>query len=263
MDQPTGGNASNSLFRTLPDYYPNGSIYAHFPFITPNEMKIWLTKMELADQYSFTPLHRDPVRPMVPIDAAKEVKQVLTDAATLKTTYDNALSSREAEASLSGSARSQGISKRVPWYASRFLSSTTVAFYKATTRKLIERRSFASGPNRRAVNITHDVLNIVPAHWVCEEITVIPLKSEDAPRGSFIERVCLGEVFVDIMIPAVMISIFSLKNLRLGPGSTGVIAKFKSDIYGTETDLYISNKGTVNPFPAFLLVEVSSRHPSF
>ncbi|KIM27391.1 hypothetical protein M408DRAFT_24606 [Serendipita vermifera MAFF 305830] len=163
------------------------------PFHTPNEMKIWLTKMELADQYTFTPLPSDPVRPMVPIDAAKEVKQVLTDAATFKTTYDNALSSREAEGSLSGSTMSQGIGKRVPWCMYKAIyrdgaKERYAVFYKATTRKRIERRSLASGPNRGAVNITHDVLNIAPVHRVCEEVTGTPLEPEDAPKGIFTEQ---------------------------------------------------------------------------
>jgi linoleate 10R-lipoxygenase len=43
-------------------------------------------------------------------------------------------------------------------------------FYQATTRKLIERRTFVTGSNKRAVNIVRDVLNIVPVHWVCEEV---------------------------------------------------------------------------------------------
>lgn len=43
-------------------------------------------------------------------------------------------------------------------------------FYRTTTRSLIERRSFSSGRNKRAVNIVRDVINIVPVHWICEEI---------------------------------------------------------------------------------------------
>ncbi|KIM21654.1 hypothetical protein M408DRAFT_333328 [Serendipita vermifera MAFF 305830] len=483
-----GGNVSKLLFRTLPDYYPNGSVYAHFPFITPNEMKIWLTKMELDEQYSFEPLPSNPVRPVASVNTAKGVKQVLTDATTFKTTYTKALTfltrGRGFFIGFDDEPRHQ--QARTMMYKAIYRDGAKeryAEFYKATTRKLIERHSFASGPNRRAVNIAHDVLNIVPVHWVCEEITGIPLKSEDAPRGIFTEQqvygmlatmftfiflnlqpenewpltenagkfsdtliefvkhrvqrysgggsmfslkgvwdgfihwrtqevdnsedfyralianntlhynndelaytilgmvtgsvanfgmaaslvvdfylsdgmekekqeimllakdntpaaaarltgyarealrlhpqapgifrqaaadativeddklpsvhvkkgdrifvslanankdpkvfknpnvvdptrpkeqyssfghgehVCLGEVFVDIMIPAVMRSVFSLKGLKRGPGSTGVIAKFKSDIHGTETDLYISNKGTVSPFPGSLLVE--------
>ena len=34
-----GGLLTNLLFRTLPDYYPTGSVYAHFPFLEPSYMK--------------------------------------------------------------------------------------------------------------------------------------------------------------------------------------------------------------------------------
>lgn len=82
------------------------------------------------------------------------------------------------------------------------------------------------------------------------------------------------------MIPAVIRSVFSLPNIRRGPTYTGVLDKwvlfflsprgtsssipadengrFQFDIVGTKTDLYISNQGTISPFPASLLIEVRS-----
>jgi linoleate 10R-lipoxygenase len=46
-------------------------------------------------------------------------------------------------------------------------------FYAEHTRELIKLRSFQTGPGKRAVNIVRDVINIVPVHWVCEEIVCI------------------------------------------------------------------------------------------
>lgn len=44
---------SKVLFRTLPDHYPDNSVFAHFPFMTPAQMKIHLTKLGLVEQYDF------------------------------------------------------------------------------------------------------------------------------------------------------------------------------------------------------------------
>ena len=39
------------LFRTLPDYYPAGSTYAHFPFLVPSKMKSVMQAKGEADLY--------------------------------------------------------------------------------------------------------------------------------------------------------------------------------------------------------------------
>ena len=62
-----------------------------FPFVTPKEMKKWLTNMELADQYSFEPLPSEPVRPVVSVNTVAGVSHVLKDMKTFNTTYSEAL----------------------------------------------------------------------------------------------------------------------------------------------------------------------------
>ena len=44
-DGSYGGMLSRLLFRHLPDYYPSGSTYAHFPFLVPGKMKGFAQKL--------------------------------------------------------------------------------------------------------------------------------------------------------------------------------------------------------------------------
>lgn len=62
-----------------------------FPFITPKEMEHWLTKMELADQYTFTAPVIKPLRPVVTVHSSAAVAHVLNDASTFGTMYSDAL----------------------------------------------------------------------------------------------------------------------------------------------------------------------------
>lgn len=45
-DGSYGGMLTKLLFRTLPEYYPPGSAYAHFPFMVPEAMKDAMQKRD-------------------------------------------------------------------------------------------------------------------------------------------------------------------------------------------------------------------------
>ena len=79
QDGSFGGLLTKLLFRTLPDYYPTGSAYAHFPFLDPVYMKNNLeeTDPDLATKYTWT--RPRPHAPTVPIDAFAGVHQVLAE----------------------------------------------------------------------------------------------------------------------------------------------------------------------------------------
>lgn len=94
QDGSFGGMLTKLLFRTLPNYYPKGSAYAHFPFLQPDYMKDVLTNPksltanpELAAKYTWTrPVPRlDPVS----IYNYRDVKAVLDDGAQYTAAYEN------------------------------------------------------------------------------------------------------------------------------------------------------------------------------
>lgn len=42
------------LFRHLPEYYPPGSAYAHFPFMVPETMRGYIRKLECVSEDAYT-----------------------------------------------------------------------------------------------------------------------------------------------------------------------------------------------------------------
>ena len=73
------------LFRHLPDYYPAGSTYAHFPFLVPDRMKGFTQKLP-----GDVDLEYDWNRPAVPVGHTvvatrySEVQQLLANPALFK-----------------------------------------------------------------------------------------------------------------------------------------------------------------------------------
>ncbi|KAG8908060.1 hypothetical protein FRC01_007508 [Tulasnella sp. 417] len=67
---------------------------------------------------------------------------------------------------------------------------------------------------------------------------------------------CLGQFFTQAMMPEVMRSVFSLKNIRRAPGESGKLNRFRSDLFGTTPSyLYVDMKGCVSPWPASMVVQ--------
>lgn len=77
-DGSYGGMLTRMLFTTLPDYYPPGSAYAHFPFMVPEKMKAYAAKIpdNVVEKYDWSkPLA--PVGPVVVVRKAEELQKVL------------------------------------------------------------------------------------------------------------------------------------------------------------------------------------------
>jgi len=69
------------------------------------------------------------------------------------------------------------------------------------------------------------------------------------------EHVCLGNMFSETTIPAVMRAIFSKRNVRRAPGQSGQLNRFRQDLHGTKTWMYMSANGTLSPWPASLVIQ--------
>lgn len=72
------------LFRTLPDHYPVGSAYAHFPFLNPTYMRKNIEKdANLVNKYIWTRPQR--CTPTAMVEAPEGVNEVLSDPRFLST----------------------------------------------------------------------------------------------------------------------------------------------------------------------------------
>jgi hypothetical protein len=72
-----GGVINKLLFRTLPEYFPENSVYAHFPLMHPPAMRTYLTKQGVVDQYDFKRATIPP--PVKTVESYAGLKAVLGD----------------------------------------------------------------------------------------------------------------------------------------------------------------------------------------
>lgn len=60
------------------------------------------------------------------------------------------------------------------------------------------------------------------------------------------------------VIAEVLKIIFRLKNIRRAEGKAGRMTTFTQDVYGTANRMYVSDTGTLSPWPTSLTIIVSS-----
>jgi len=91
QDGSFGGLLTKLLFRTLPEHYPVGSAYAHFPFLQPESFQKTLGKSnpELASKYNW---ERPKSLPdTVVVDDFEGVKRILKEDTKFLSSYDRHL----------------------------------------------------------------------------------------------------------------------------------------------------------------------------
>ncbi|CAE7179209.1 unnamed protein product [Rhizoctonia solani] len=69
---------------------------------------------------------------------------------------------------------------------------------------------------------------------------------------------CMGDQFTERTMPAVIKSIFKLKNVRRAPGESGKLRSFTQDLHGTKQTMFLSATGLVTPWPASMIIQVRS-----
>jgi hypothetical protein len=87
-DGSYGGMLTKLLFRTLPDYYPPGSAYAHFPFFIPGYMKNSLAQLPNSSVDKYTWLRPPPPPQSIIASSYQDVGMVLVDKDTFQSGYD-------------------------------------------------------------------------------------------------------------------------------------------------------------------------------
>uniref|UniRef100_A0A7G1PUP4 Dioxygenase n=1 Tax=Tricholoma matsutake TaxID=40145 RepID=A0A7G1PUP4_TRIMT len=200
-DGSHGGILTKLLFRTLPDHYPAGSAYAHFPFLDPVYMREILTKdVNLVNKYTWT-------RPQLPsvtgvINSFNGVKQVLSDPSFVSAYNDRILDiittpptadKEDHKLTILHKTRSDFVKGRknveslLPY--SEPPHETWAGYFTKEVKALItEKAVHHIGDNSKYVDIVGDVINLVPVRWVSEKILGLPLKTISNPSGTFYEQ---------------------------------------------------------------------------
>ncbi|KII85619.1 hypothetical protein PLICRDRAFT_56845 [Plicaturopsis crispa FD-325 SS-3] len=189
-DGSYGGMLTKLLFRTLPDHYPARSAYAHFPMLVPARARMHLRK--LAKDPTGKYMWERPGKPMglVEVTEYEDVVRVLADGA-----FES-----------QGDDRMRGLAKgvrveRQMVHELLFADNDVQAWKKyfgETARRLIREKSIDHvGSPAKYVDIVKDVINLVPVHWIANEIIGLPMKTAENPSGTYREYE-LVEKFQDV-----------------------------------------------------------------
>ena len=184
------------ILRAFPNHFKGNSIYAHFPFVIPEENLIILKSLGRADKYSWDRPMRVPEAAVIKSYAAS--KKILGDKANWKITWGKTLEFLASQPRhrygvdfcISGDNPPNEASRRLVQkglYPQQWQLEVK-KFYEETTSKLLKAYSFkVPGTNYRQVDIVRDVSNLVNARFAASVFS-LPIKTEENPRGIYTEQ---------------------------------------------------------------------------
>ncbi|KAF8585671.1 heme peroxidase [Ramaria rubella] len=191
-----GGMLTKLLFRTLPDHYPAGSVYAHFPFIHPARMHDNMLHKEpnWVALYDWTEPRSVPT--VRPVQAREAVKDIVVGRG-FKAAYE-----RFAAELMGGIGRGFCVAvggedernRRNRTTIERLLFTPDAnaehaqCFYEVTRELMVDKAFAPVGAAYRTVDIVHEVINYVPLHWLTTRVASLPLRTKENPGGKYSEH---------------------------------------------------------------------------
>ncbi|KJA17192.1 hypothetical protein HYPSUDRAFT_46645 [Hypholoma sublateritium FD-334 SS-4] len=225
QDGSFGGMLTKLLYRTLPDYYPKKSVYAHFPFLEPKKFKEELDEKHPGESAKYDWARPKPRLETITVQNFAHVKRVLEDTKVYKSSFENQMftivqPTLVPKASFGSLRRKLGRSKTdtevlaVREAETKFTASTAKLShaifsrsaqeiphsFKLTVQSLVKAKSISqigSGATTHYVDIIRDVINLLPIYWLSEEVAGFPLKTEVHPQGLWYDSVTYDD-FADV-----------------------------------------------------------------
>jgi hypothetical protein len=198
-----GSTLGRLFLRTLPEQYTSNSVYTWFPLMTPDSMKIHLTKLNLLGRYD---LKRPGVQASYrTVKDHAEIADILKNTAGFKTPYaERAASVIKGKGFFLASADVAAGEKEQREVVAALLALPDAVdkigtFFYSKTRELILSNSFAGvGGKTHSVDIVRDVIKFIPLYWAASEIAGIQLKTKKTPIGVYTPSELydiLGEIY--------------------------------------------------------------------
>ncbi|KAG9014307.1 hypothetical protein FRB90_005401 [Tulasnella sp. 427] len=205
-----GSGMSKILLRNLPGNYTYNGVYGLFPFYTPKTMVSILSNLRIKELYDY--VRPGPETPFVTVNSYAGVNQVLFDYKSFKVTYERTMKrlTNGYGFFLAFDEPAKHLKDlklmREALFPTENSMSEYAAFYKETTARLIETRSFSLvGRGTRSVDIVRDVFNVVPVHWISRQVAGIPLKDKATPLGLHTDKevyafmaLCFTYIFLNV-----------------------------------------------------------------
>ncbi|KAI0034621.1 heme peroxidase [Vararia minispora EC-137] len=169
-DGSYGGLLTRMLFQLLPEYYPRGSSYAHFPFLVPEAMKGFVEAWpgNEVSKYKFS-RPAGPTGPTVVAKSFQAVRRVLTNTDV----FDNGVEDR--------------LNVKVTLYKPEVITDA-VDSLTTTLRELLRRNSHDGVGGCLCVDIVQNVLNMLPVHWISTDVAGVGLKAADNIHGYLLDK---------------------------------------------------------------------------
>lgn len=184
------------ILRAFPNHFKDNSIYAHYPFVIPEENLVIQKSLGRADQYSWDKPAKVPE--LIVVKSYAAAKKILEDKVNWKVTWGEAITFLT-----SSPKKTYGVDfclagDNPPNAASRIMVkkglypndwySNVRNFYEQTTLKLLKSNGYrVPGKNVYQVDIVRDVSNLVNARFAASVFS-LPIKTEDQPRGIYTEQ---------------------------------------------------------------------------
>lgn len=163
VDGSYGGMLTKLLFHMLPDHYPAGSVYAHFPFLSPEFLA---TSMAKAPRSAGIRHLYDWDRPLTVQQAA----YVTPDMKVVRD-YERRLSNLHMPPRVRNEAIRKPISDKVAEY------TASTSHFAHLTSELIRKRHQVD----HRVDII-EILNLLPVYWVGDIMIGLPLMDESSSQ---------------------------------------------------------------------------------
>lgn len=210
------------ILQAFPNHFKGNSVYAHFPFVIPEENLVILKSLGRADKYSWDKPARVPQ--LIPIKSYVACKKILEDRANWKVTWGEAtefLTSQPKKKNgvdfcLAGDGPANLASRKLvmkglypgDWH------KEVKSFYEVTTTNLLNKYSYkVPGTKTRQVDIVRDVSNLVNARFAASVFS-LPIKTEESPRGIYTEQELyqvLSLLFICIFFNADVVKSFQIR----------------------------------------------------
>ncbi|TFK65591.1 linoleate diol synthase [Pluteus cervinus] len=239
-----GSTLGRLILRTLPENFTENSTYTFFPLMTPESMKIHLTKLNVIDQYDLT-------RPTT-TTAPRKIQDYGVIAEILKKPNGwaepyNARVARVIHGK--GFYAAEGVEVRRQVVNALAGSPEAIdkigkSFYEATRKLINSRAATLVGGKAKAVDLVREVFRVAPVQWVATNIAGLSIKTKTDPDGDYTADELfdmLGDiysfVFLDVEASKAMVlqraahaAIHRLTESIKGPLGSGVSTGFVAEI---------------------------------
>ncbi|KAK2467940.1 hypothetical protein APHAL10511_000235 [Amanita phalloides] len=165
-DGSYGGLLTKLLYRTLPNFFPAGSAYAHFPFLEPSWMHDRMTRHNNKAVYEYTWTRPPAVHEPKVVEQYGEVADVLSNSAFTPESEDRLYKVFGSLVSGSGSEElaKKELIQEIKAASRGIFGKNPAEYFAKKTSELIDNKTLKFG-GKKQIDIVQDVINLLPVLW--------------------------------------------------------------------------------------------------